>query len=178
MTESAHPTVELVPLTEAGLEPVRRWRNSEHVRKFMEFREEITPQMQQSWFKSINNRHNHYFIIVCDGKEIGLTNIKDIDYTTKSGETGIFIADPDYLDSIAPVLASILGLDFCFEQLDLETIYIKTAEENLRARQFNAAFGYEPVEGMAKGRFRHYKLTKQSYYRHREHLTDLLYGTD
>ncbi len=170
--------VELVPLTEDKLELVRRWRNSERVRRYMEFQGEITPQMQREWFRSVNNRHNYYFIIVCQGKEIGLSNFKDIDYTTSSGEAGIFIADTEYLDTPVPIQASLLGLDFCFGRLGLETVYIKTAEDNLKARRFNAALGYEPTAKAANGRFRHYKLTKQSYYKQREHLMDLLYGTE
>ncbi len=176
--DTLNPKVELVPLTEDKLELVRRWRNAECVRRFMEFRDEITPEMQREWFESVNNRHNYYFIIVCEGKEVGLSNIKDIDYTAGSGETGMFIADPDYLDSPVPVLASLCGLDFCFGHLGLETVYGKTAEDNLRARRFNAAFGYEPAGDAAYGRFGYYKLTRESYGRHRAHLMDLLYGTE
>jgi len=37
-------------LTRNEIEFVRQKRNSEEVRRYMEFREEITPEMQQQWF--------------------------------------------------------------------------------------------------------------------------------
>ncbi len=182
MTNVSTAGVELIPLTEDRLELVRRWRNSEGVRKFMEFQDEITPEMQRKWFESVNNENNYYFVIFWQGKEIGLSHIKNIDRLAKSGEAGTFIADPDYLDSQVPIQVALLGLDFCFGRIGLETVYGKTADDNTRARRMNAAFGYEPVEPSGEegdgGRFRYYRLTKKSYYRHREHLMDLLYGTE
>ncbi len=169
--------IEVVPLTPDRLELVRLWRNSEQVRRFMEFQEEITPDMQREWFDSINNEDNTYSVIVHNGREVGLANVKNIDRDSKRGEAGIFIADPDSLNSPLPILVSLYGLDYCFEQLGLEELYGKTAEDNRNAMRMNAAFGYEPV-GEAEGRFRYYRLTRDSYYEHREHLIDLLYGTE
>ncbi len=170
--------VALVPLTRDKLELVRRWRNMECVSRFMEFRDEITPEMQREWFESVDNENNHYFVVTCGGKEVGLSNIKNIDREAGTGEAGIFIADPDCLNSPVPILVSICGLDFCFERLGLKEVYIKTADGNTSARRLNAALGYEPVGEAGEGGFRHYKLTKQAYYRHREQLIDLLYGTE
>ncbi len=169
----------LIPLTEDKLELVRNWRNSEPVRKYMEFQQYITPEMQQEWFGSMNRETTFYSIIVCNGIPIGISHIKNIDRKAKSGEAGIFIADQHYLDSAIPVLSSLQGLDCCFHQLGLETIYCKTADDNVKATRLNIALGYEPVEHEESGsRFRYYKLTKKSYYQHREHLIDLLYGTE
>ncbi len=53
--------VTLSRLTIDDIELVRQWRNSETVRQFMEFREEITPEMQIKWFKSIDNEINNYY---------------------------------------------------------------------------------------------------------------------
>lgn len=174
-----NPEVELVPLTEEKLELVRRWRNSEPVRKQMEFQDEITPEMQRRWFESINNDRNSYTLIVYNGKEVGMNSLKNIDHAAKSAEGGIFIADPDCLNTPVPIMASLLRLDYCFETLGLEVIYGKTAEDNINAKRLNAAFGYEPIEHEGNGgRFRYYKLTKESYYEHRQYLIDLLYGTE
>lgn len=178
MTGETGYDVILAPLTEDDLELVRGWRNSPQVRKFMDFQAEITPGMQREWFGSISNAQNRYFVIVCDGKQVGVSNVKNIDHAAKSAEAGLFIADPQYLDTPVPIQASLTGLDICFGELALEELYIKTADDNAKARRLNAALGYEPVDGAARGRFRHYRLTKKSYYEHREYLMDLLYGTE
>ncbi len=178
MTNKPNPEIELIPLTGDDLEIVRQWRNSEPVRKQMEFQEEITPEMQREWFESMSAGHNYYAVIVYKGKKIGVSNIKNLDDTGKTGESGIFIADPDCLDTTVPVQVSLYGTDFCFEELGMERIYAKIAGDNVKARRLVTALGYEPVDEATPGRFRHYVLTKESYYKHREHLMDLLYGTE
>jgi len=55
--------VKLHRLREEDIELVRTWRNSPLIRQYMEFRDEITPEMQKEWFLSINNNENYYFII-------------------------------------------------------------------------------------------------------------------
>ena len=40
----------LEKLTHDKIELVRRWRNHPKIRRYMEFREEITPEMQEKWF--------------------------------------------------------------------------------------------------------------------------------
>ncbi len=170
--------VSFVPLTEDKLEIVRQWRNSEPIRKQMEFQDIITAEMQKEWFDSVNNEHNYYSIVVWKGKEIGLINVKNIDYDTKSGEGGLFIADPAYIDSVIPVKVTLHSLDICFGDMGLEVMYAKVADDNCRAGKLVTAFGYEPVSENPHGRFRYYILTKQSYYQRREYLIDLLYGTE
>ena len=47
--------VTLEKLTHQKIEIVRQWRNDPKIDKYMEFHEEITPQMQENWFNRINN---------------------------------------------------------------------------------------------------------------------------
>ena len=91
--------VTLSRLTEDKIELVRNWRNDPKIAQYMEFKEHITPEMQLNWFKKINNENNYFFIIEFEGKEIGLINVKDIHYSEKVGEGGIFIYDDNYLNS-------------------------------------------------------------------------------
>lgn len=73
--------VELHQLTEDKIELVRNWRNSDKISRYMEYREYITIEMQKQWFTKINQSDNQfYFIIMVDGKEIGLINIKNVDW--------------------------------------------------------------------------------------------------
>ena len=66
--------IDLVRLTEEDIEMLRQWRNSPQIQQFMEYREEITAEMQKKWFDSINNVNNFYFIIHFEGQKIGLIN--------------------------------------------------------------------------------------------------------
>ena len=76
-------------LTYDKIELVRNWRNDPKISQYMEFRDYITLEMQEKWFQKINNDNNFFFIIEYEGKEIGIANIKDIEYKEKTGEAGI-----------------------------------------------------------------------------------------
>ena len=58
--------VKLVQLTEDKIELVRQWRNSDKIKKYMEYRDYISPEMQQKWFNKISNTTNDFFFIIID----------------------------------------------------------------------------------------------------------------
>jgi UDP-4-amino-4,6-dideoxy-N-acetyl-beta-L-altrosamine N-acetyltransferase len=72
----------LTRLTAHDLELVRVKRNSEEVRSYMQFRDEITPEMQVKWFSSIDNEHNNYFLIHHGDEKVGMISGAEIDWTT------------------------------------------------------------------------------------------------
>lgn len=145
MMELAKYGITLRRLTEDKIEMVRQWRNDPKIQQYMEFRDYITPEMQAAWFKRINNDNNYYFIIVYEGKEVGLINIKDIDYDQKTGEPGIFIYDDEYLNSDVAIRASLCRDDFIWEVLKLEKLYIHIMRGNRRAIKYNSLKGYKLV---------------------------------
>lgn len=81
--------VSLELLTENKIEMVRQWRNDPKIQQYMEYRETITPEMQKKWFDKLNNgKDNFYFILQYKGEDIGLINVKDIDYEKKLANQG------------------------------------------------------------------------------------------
>ncbi|MDA3780720.1 MAG: GNAT family N-acetyltransferase [Bacteroidales bacterium] len=110
--------VTLNRLTEDKIEQVRLWRNDPKISQYMEFQDYITPEMQKAWFKKIDNKNNYYFIIEFDRKEIGLINIRDIDYEKREGEGGIFIYDDFYLNSDVSFRSVLCLFDFSFKTLE------------------------------------------------------------
>jgi len=153
--------VKLHRLTEDKLELLRRWRNDPKIQKYMGYREHITADMQKVWFQKINNKHNYYFIIEYEGKEIGCINIKDIDYEQKTGEPGIFIWDDDYLNTDVPIRASILQGDFIWDTLRLESQHIHVLKSNTRAIQNNLYWGYKLLPNQEDVELQSYVLTKE-----------------
>lgn len=133
--------VTLRQLTEDKLEMVRNWRNDPKISQYMEYRDYITPEMQINWFKKINNKHNYYFIIEFEGKEIGLSNLRDIDYEKGEGEGGIFIYDDEYLNSTVSFQTDLCLHDFAFEGLKLKRIIAHIMKDNKRAIQYNKMQG-------------------------------------
>lgn len=135
--------VTLRRLTHDKIEMMRQWRNNPKIQQYMVYRETITPEMQEKWFLKINNDFNFYFIIEYKGREVGMTNIKDIDYEKKTGEPGIFIYADDLLNSDVGMRASLCLNDFIWNTLCLDSIYCHVVASNKRALQYNFLFGYE-----------------------------------
>lgn len=151
--------IRLRRLTADKIELVRNWRNDSKIQQYMEYREYISPEMQTAWFNRINNENNFYFLIIWDEKEIGLINIKDIDYSRGVCEPGIFIYQDEYLDSDVAIRAFLCLNDFMWNTLKLNTAIIHVMHDNYRAIKFNEFLGYKLVEGQDGVRNKVYMLT-------------------
>ena len=135
--------VELHQLTEDKIEEVRLWRNSEKISRYMEFRGEISPEMQVEWFKKVSQSDNQfYFIINVDGREVGLINIKNVDWELRTGESGIFIYDDSYLHVGVSYRAALCQRDFAFRTLHLHTLKAHILNTNPQSIKYNQKFGF------------------------------------
>lgn len=166
--------VSLNKLTEDKLEMIRDWRNDPKISQYMDYKEYITPEMQLNWFRKIDNENNYYFIIEYKKAEIGLINIKDIDYKLKLGEAGIYIYSDEWLNSTVSFQASLCLYDFCFETLGLELIVAHILKDNKRAIRFNKIFGYELLENQEYVINQLYTLSASTYFYSRNEISVFL----
>jgi UDP-4-amino-4,6-dideoxy-N-acetyl-beta-L-altrosamine N-acetyltransferase len=155
--------IKLARLRQEHLEMVRGWRNQPEIVANMEYKEEITAEMQREWFKTIDNAHHHYFVVSKEGRAGGLIHIGHIDWNTRKGDTGLFIAEADFLNTPIPVLASLAMLDVFFLGLGLQQLTAKVLATNLRAVQYNAALGFRPIGPAANPLFERFFLTPEHY---------------
>ena len=155
-------------LEHKDIELVRVKRNKDSVRNFMFYREEITKQEQEEWFKSINNIYNYYFIIECDHKKVGLINGKNIDYEKRTSEGGIFIWDEDYRDVQISAIASVIMAEFTFLIFGFKKTYAEILASNNAQIKYNEFMGYE-LENKQDDKLI-YVLTQANYLRKRARL--------
>ena len=155
--------ITLKSLGPADLEMVRDWRNAEHVRPYMQYQKYITPQMQQAWFERLDPDVNLYFIIQQDEKQVGVVNLKDIDYDLRTAEAGIFIGRQDYLNSMLPVLATISIMEFAFDVLELVTLKAKIGQQNNKVILFNESIGYRKNRQQDEGEFHYYTVNQADF---------------
>ena len=161
-------------LTEHKIEMIRNWRNDPKIVQYMEYKEYITPEMQKKWFDKINNNNNYYFIILVENKEIGLINIRDIDYKLSEGEAGIYIYDESKLNSTISFQATFALYDFCFEELRLERVIAHILKNNKRAIKYNKLIGYKLSDLQENIDNQHYVLSKNDYFNTRNEFSSLL----
>jgi len=125
------------------IEKIRIWRNSKEISQHFIFREHITKQAQIKWFNKVSSSKNDfYFSVFLKNELIGLTEIKNINWSTKTGEGGIFII-PAYQNSFNSFETSLLGFDFSFGKLKLKKNLAKVLKKNTRALKYNKLFGYK-----------------------------------
>ena len=162
--------VTLRRLTHEKIEMLRQWRNDPKIQQYMIYREYITPEMQEKWFEKINNDNNFYFIIEYEGREVGMINIKDVDYEKRTGEPGIFIYEDKLLNSDVGMRASLCMGDFVWNVLGMESQHIHVNASNKRAVQLNLFFGYEIVSGFVDKEVLQMVLTKEKAMRYNPKL--------
>ena len=156
--------VELELLTSEKIEMVRLWRNDPKISMYMEYREEITPEQQQRWFSRLNNGcDNFYWIIKYNGEDIGLINIKDVDYEKRTGESGVFIYCDKYLNTDISYRAHLVMFDFIFNDLNLMYTYCHVLKSNLRAQRFIDFLGMRKSDGQNDIENQLYTFYKDDY---------------
>lgn len=134
--------VRLIRVQREHLATILNWRNSAHVRQNMFYQDLLNENDQLTWFESINNANNYYFIIEYLGVNVGLIHAKNVTEKEQFGEGGIFIGEFAYLDSWASVMASLCLLNFIFMKLTFTKSVVNVRTENKAAVSYNKQLGY------------------------------------
>lgn len=143
MNELAGYGLKLKLLDTDTIQLVRNWRNQEQIRSQMEFQKLISETGQSMWFRKLDKQANQYFIIHIDDKPVGLIHLKNIDVKIRIAEAGLFIGENTYVGTGISLGASILLLDYAFNQLNLQTIQAKVKNDNTIALQYNQLLGFK-----------------------------------
>ncbi len=155
--------VTLRPLTHADIEMVRCWRNDPRIARYMHFRDTITREMQEEWFRSINNDRHAFFIVEIGDEPVGMTEYKNIDLVEGKAEGGIFIHKEEYRNGLYPFAVIAIKHVYGFNTLGLRELYSYVLDNNKRAIRFNETIGYVPARTVRQGNKRLYILTKERF---------------
>jgi hypothetical protein len=138
--------IKLKSLDENNLETVRQARNSKYIRDKMIYREEITPQQQYEWYKSLDPATNLYMIIEYNNLPCGLINIKSPSDKQYTSESGVFFWDEQILHGMVPILSSWLASEAGYLLLGGKQTLIRVLKSNKNAVVFNKSMGYNIVK--------------------------------
>lgn len=154
--------ISLVRLKKEHIEFVRQKRNLSFIQDKMLYKKKISRWQQKWWFRSINNKHNLYFLIQYNHQFIGLINGKDVDYEKRTCEGGVFIWNTEFWDTHIPAAASLILNDFNFMIANFKINYAKVLKDNHNAVQYNLVQGYKVIEEQKNGALL-MQLTKDDY---------------
>ena len=146
--------IQVRQLQQAHLPLLRQWRNSEYVRRHMQYREHITEQMQQQWFSSLVASNSYYFMIHNGENYVGCCNIKNIDPVSGIGEGGVFFGEERYARGLECTKAAFLVYDWAFSNNIFLGVKAEILADNRPALRFNQMLGFEitrTVNGVSHG---------------------------
>ena len=154
----------LIRIKPEHLELIRYWRNSDKIRRVMEFTDFITEKMQHNWFKELHPLNDFYFVIEYKGVLVGLIHIAKIDWQNRKAQSGLFIWEENFLGSPVPIMASLNLLDTFFNVFVINQIEAKVKHDNFVALTYNKFLGFEE-NGTANNKdFIKVSLYKEKYY--------------
>lgn len=157
-------------LKEEDLELVRKWRNDPVVSGNHEFRDQITPEMQRDWFKSIRNINNLYLVIEFEGQKIGVINLKNIDWDARTGEGGVFFPDPKFHQTPLPAIISYVTTEIMFVVLELNVAYAHVLKQNKSTQEFIKMLGYVLMPNQEDLNNQQYQISCESFEKHGQKL--------
>lgn len=141
----------LEPIKIEDTDLIIKWRNNENVRKNFIFQKKFTREIHLNWLESqVNTGNVVQFIIKIkeNNKAIGSVYFRDIDYTKKIAEYGIFIGEDDERGNGYGTEAAQLALNFAFNELNLDRIFLRVFKDNKSAIKTyeHAGFIYDRTE--------------------------------
>jgi hypothetical protein len=124
-------------------ETIRVWRNHPEVRKYMYTDHEIGPDEHNAWFARIlRDSTCKYWIIVCDGEDVGLLYLHDIDTRNSRCYWGFYTASPSARGKGVGSFAEFSVLRFVFDDLRLQKLCGEVLASNQAVLNMHKKFGF------------------------------------
>lgn len=135
----------------ADLQATLNWRNRDENRRWFINSNIIEWGSHLKWFESYQKKSDDFvFVIEADGELVGQCAVYGIDLHRKRAEVGRFLASPESAGKGYIKRGCQLLLDTCWNQLELETVFLEVLEENIRAIKLYEKLGFNEVSRNGK----------------------------
>ena len=138
--------VRIRPLVEEDAYTSVKWRNDPEVFKFTgnTYKHEITIDNELEWIrKVIANTNDYRCAILVD--EVYVGNIYLTDINDGNAHYHIFIGDKKYWGKGIAKQASLLILEYAFNVLKLDEVYLRVRKENISAYHLYLNLGFSEI---------------------------------
>ena len=147
--------VYLRPAERSDLPLFVRWLSDARTSRNLALRSPISEAMEERWFDDLQDHQGsdrwHFAIcLLSDGRAVGALDLHELNLTSGGAGLGIVIGDP--ADRSQGYGGDALGalLDFAFDELRLERVWLDVYESNPDARRL-----YERIGFVREATFRH-----------------------
>lgn len=119
------------------------WRNSDHVRLYMQNTQIISETEHNAWFKRIIDDHScRYMIFEHRGSPLGLICITDMFPDKSQAYWGFYLGEPNTPKGTGAVMG-VLALDFVFNDLDISFLNSRIMKHNKISIEFHLKLGFK-----------------------------------
>lgn len=106
----------------------------------------ISDAQEEEWLKKVaSDERSVFWIIEIDGKPIGTSVIRRIDWKNQHGETGTLIGEREYWRKGIGVEQAELRTRFAFRELNLQKLKSGAFADNLASVRMQRRVGYREV---------------------------------
>lgn len=155
-------SIYLRPISSIDTDNIIKWRNSQHVKNNFIHQNELTREEHEFWLKNkVEKGEVIQFIIVEKESDnpIGTVYLKSINHTSMKAEFGIFIGEEKALNKGYGPIATMLIVEYGFEKLQLNKIFLRVFEFNVRAIK-----SYKKANFIQEGLFRQDEFINNKFY--------------
>ena len=143
--------VELRKISLEDSENLVKWRNNPRVRVNLFSQDELTVDQHINYYhKYVETGLVCQFVIVADGVDCGTSFLKNIDNVSKKAEFGIFIGEDSFRGKGIGKIATRKTVEFGFETLKLDLIYLSVFENNYAALNSYKRAGFRVLRTIEK----------------------------
>lgn len=134
--------VALRQLLASDKELVRQWRNSPDVAAHMFSQHEIGIEEHHRWFDALaGDSTRRYWIITYKQRSVGVINLANIDFDSRSAEFGIYLGENDARGKGIGACAQFLLIEHVFASMNLDRLTCEVLANNERALKMYKSVG-------------------------------------
>ena len=125
------------------MEMIRQWRNLPKVADYMYTDHVISPEEHAAWFaRALNTPACKYWIIVCDGEDVGVANLSEIDRINRRCYWGFYVVSPNVGGKSVGMQAEYAVLNYVFDDLKFEKLCCEVLSFNRGVIEMHRRFGF------------------------------------
>lgn len=148
--------ISLRPIERTDLDFLNRWKNKEDVYMYLGGGfQPVSKDQQANWMESMIDLtgNNRRFMIVQEGKTVGMVGLYNIHWVHRTCEIGIFIGEDQARGKGAATEACRLIENYARNYLNLRKITLKAVTDNKKAVSMWHSLGYKNVGELREERF-------------------------
>ena len=122
-----------------------KWRNSDIVRPNFLYQAEFTNESHMKWLETMvfTGKVRQFIVVeISTDTPIGSVYLRDIDLVSEKAEFGIFLGEEDKLNLGYGSEATKLLINYGFEEMKLQKIFLRVLSENKRAIESYKKVGF------------------------------------